>query len=78
MSALHPRFLEIWTVYEHPRDYPDKYVARKSLATHPEPTRTDDMFTADSLNEVRALLPPGLYCFHRSPEDDPAIVEIWL
>jgi hypothetical protein len=78
MSAKHPRVLQMWTVYRHPRDYPTKFVARMSLATHPEPTPTNDMFVADSLDEVRALLPPGLYCLERLPEDDPVIVEVWL
>jgi len=77
MSAKHPRVLEIWTVYRHPRDHPDKFVARKSLSTLP-PTMTNDMFVADSLDEVRALLPPGLYCLLPQFDDDPVIVEIWI
>jgi hypothetical protein len=72
------RQLEIWTVYRHPRDYPDKFVARKSLATTPEPTHTNDMFVADNLDEVRALLPKGLHRLPRVAEDDPVIVEVWL
>jgi hypothetical protein len=78
MSARHPRVLELWTVYRHPRDYPDKFVARMSLATSPEPTRTNEMFVADSLDEVRALLPPGLHCLQHLTEDDPVIIEIWV
>jgi hypothetical protein len=69
--------LEMWTVYRHPRDYPDKFVARKWMVT-PEPTATHDMFVANSLDEVRMLLPFGLHCLPRMEHDDPAIVEVWL
>lgn len=65
----------MWTVYKNPRDYPDKYVARKALVPGGV---TNDMFVADSLDEVRALLPPGLYRLSRSEHDDPVIVETWL
>jgi hypothetical protein len=69
--------LEIWTVYRRPRDYPNHFVARKSLATIP-PTVTNDMFVGVTLDEVRALLPPGLVCLQAAPEDDPVIVEVWI
>jgi hypothetical protein len=73
------RPLESWTVYRHPSDYPDKFVARKWLVTTtPEPIATNDMFVADSLDEVRKLLPPGLHCLPRIEHDHPAIVEVWL
>lgn len=68
--------LDIWTIYRHPRDYPDKYVARKTVV--PPGTPTNDMFIAGSLDEARALLPRGLHRMPRSAEDDPVIVEVWL
>jgi hypothetical protein len=37
-----------------------------------------DMFTAETLQELRALLPPGLTCFARDPSDGPVIVECWF
>ena len=70
--------LAIWTVYKHPRDYPGKYVARKSMATGEGIGITRDMFVADSLAEVRALLPFGLTRLPRQAADDPVIVEVWL
>lgn len=69
--------LEIWTVYAHPRDYPDKFVARKCLVATTVQL-THDMFVADTLAEIRSLLPPGLMRLDRFPEDDPVIVEVWL
>jgi hypothetical protein len=70
--------LDMWTVYDHPRDYPDKYVARRCTVGRGGLTMTNDMFVADTINEVRSLLPLGLFCLPRDPKDDPCIVEVWL
>ena len=70
--------LEIWTIYDHPLDYPDSFVARKAVVGASATTMTHEMFTADTLDELRALLPPGLYRVHRFAQDDPKIVEVWL
>lgn len=69
--------LSIWTVYKRPLDHPDKYVARRWLAT-PQPTPTDDKLLADDLDALRKKLPPGLIRMSRQPEDDPVIVESWI
>jgi hypothetical protein len=71
------RTLSIWTVYDHPRDYPQHYVARRTEIGVPSVV-TKDMFVADTLDEVRALLPPGLHRLPRYENDDPVIVEVWL
>ena len=39
---------------------------------------TNDMFVADTVDELRELLPPGLFCIPRVATDDPVIVETWL
>jgi len=70
--------LTMWSVYDHPSDYPDAFVARKFEARGGITVATSDMFTAPTLNELRRLLPPGLVCFPRNPDDDPVIVETWL
>jgi hypothetical protein len=31
-----------------------------------------------TLDMARKVIPPGLACFARNPEDEPAIVETWL
>jgi hypothetical protein len=74
----HDEVMSLWTVYDHPRDYPDVWVARRSEIGIGKSTPTPDMFTADTLDELRALLPRGLVCLARSPGDDPVIVEVWL
>lgn len=66
--------LAIWTVYDHPRDFPDVYVARLSILDKP----TAKILKADNLADLRAQLPIGLTCLPRSRGDDPVILECWL
>jgi hypothetical protein len=69
--------LSIWTVYQNPSDYPGKFVARRSEITR-DITHTNDMFVANTLEEIRALLPVGLHRIERYQLDDPVIVECWV
>lgn len=67
--------IDIWTVYDHPSDWPDWYVARRFDGEEP----TDDMLMNRSLAALRdSLADMGLTCLARSQEDDPVIVETWL
>jgi hypothetical protein len=71
--------LSVWTVYDHPSDYPDGFVARRHEAyTDHSVVATADAVFAPTLEAVRAKLPPGLHCITRSPGDDPVIVESWI
>ncbi|MCC6172097.1 MAG: hypothetical protein IT481_08715 [Gammaproteobacteria bacterium] len=70
--------LEGWTIYDHPLDYPQHFVARRWTARDGEVMATAEMYIGETLAEVRELLPPGLVCIPRLPADDPAIVECWL
>jgi hypothetical protein len=66
-------------IYDHPRDYPEKWVVRaQTLKGHEEIVRSPDCSLHDSLEEARRALPPGLVRFDRDPEDDPVIRETWL
>lgn len=70
--------LSQWVVYEHPRDYPDLYVVRRWEIGQRMLYATDDVAFANSLEDIRKAIPPGLYCLPRFAEDDPCIVEVWL
>jgi hypothetical protein len=73
--------LEMWVVYERPKDFPDKYVARKWLIDRGGITPTKLGFVRDSLEELRDYLVsnvPGLHRMDRQPGDDPCIVEVWF
>jgi hypothetical protein len=69
--------LSLWTVYDHPSDHPAYWVARR-WEIRREAVPTGDLLKADTLDELRGLLPPGLDRLPREPGDDPAIVETWL
>lgn len=70
--------LNMWTVYDHPLDFPQEIVARKTVLNRYGPVPTDDIVTGSTIDEVRAQLPPGLAMVTRSPDDDPKIVEVWF
>jgi hypothetical protein len=70
--------LKLWTVYEHPRDYPTKYVARCTEIGDGQPWVHEEALVADTLDELRAQLPPGLHRLPRDEADAPVIVEVWL
>lgn len=70
--------LPMWTVYDHPADFPDTFVARKWLVGAKGPRPTPDGVTGE-LENIRAFLHDlGLVCLARSDEDDSTIVETWL
>lgn len=74
--------LEMWTIYAHPADYPNGYIARKwvvaGVGVQAEPVATLDARHGPTLEAVRQGLPPGLHRIGRSTEDDPSIVETWI
>lgn len=70
--------LLIWTVYDHPRDYPAEWIARCWTIRDGQPAPTTDIRRGPTLDAVRALLPPGLFRLDRQPGDEPQIVETWL
>jgi hypothetical protein len=77
-TAASHHALTIWMIYEHPRDHPDKFVARPSFVADNWTSVSAECLTADSLEEIRALLHEGLVCLTRDEKDDPVIVEKWL
>lgn len=77
-SVLSPRRFQMWTVYRHPEDYPESYVARRSLAQGEKLTPASDLVVAPTLEAVRELIPRGLFCMPRFKGDNPQIVEVWF
>jgi len=70
----------MWTVYDHPSDFPDVFIARRSevhgggvLVT------TGDIVTSPKLKDVRhEMRLRGLVCIDRQEDDYATIVEVWL
>ena len=73
MSVLH-----IWTVYEHPRDFPHSYVARRFDVGPAGAVSTGDLVVAPDLESIRQQLPEGVVRMDRSPTNDPHVLESWL
>ena len=66
--------LEIWVIYDHPRDDPEMFVARMWVLDQP----TGITFASPSLDLLRRMLPPGLHMMPRQENDDPVILETWF
>ena len=63
-----------WVVYDHPKDYPDQYVARMWDGEAP----TTNVILGPTLESVREPLRRDYVCVGRFAQDDPCIVEVWL
>lgn len=71
--------LPMWVLYKHPRDFPDKYIARLHVLGSNGYAATPEVLVADELEEVRQQLDAkGLVRLERNENDDPVIVETWL
>lgn len=72
--------MTMWVIYDHPKDFPHKYVARKWLIGPGEMTPTGNIMLTNDLETLRESLSVGLgrTCIARSPEDDGKIVETWV
>jgi hypothetical protein len=65
----------IWVIYDHPRDYPREFVARKWVGDE----ATGEIICAQSVGALRdKLRVKGLSRLERHHSDDPIIVESWL
>ncbi|MFL6717225.1 MAG: hypothetical protein ACJ8G3_16285 [Burkholderiaceae bacterium] len=64
----------MWVVYEEPPAFPNQYVARRYRSY----VETGEYVVGDTLNDVRAKLPPGLMRIERSNQDDPMVRESWI
>src|SRR5580693_4085319 len=70
--------LTIWRVFYNPGDYPGKWVLRGFDVKPEGPQPHADCVVADSLAEIRAAVPVGLWPLPRNRHDDPAIYESWF
>lgn len=73
--------LRMWVVYDHPRDHPHHYVARRwdiGPGGELEPNLLSFILCRD-LEPIRiALTRAGFFALQRQPGDDAAILETWL
>jgi hypothetical protein len=74
------KLLDVWVVYDHPRDQPDFYMVRQQRVTRDGNILHDQRsYGFRELEKARAwLMQQGLTCLARHPDDDPVIIETWL
>ena len=72
------RGLQMWTIYDHPSDFPDYFVARVCLNGIPR-DHHHTFETEEELEEMREKFRQrGMVRIERHPTDDPVIMEVWL
>jgi hypothetical protein len=76
--ALNSKLLNIWTIFDHPIDYPDHYVARLFIVGNGNHKATASVILCNDLDELRGKLPPNLIRLPRDNNDDRNIIESWL
>jgi hypothetical protein len=64
-----------WVVCSNPSDYPGKHTARPHSPTH---GAANFVLVTETLDDLRALLPPGLSRVVPGQGEDPVILEFWL
>jgi hypothetical protein len=73
--------LAMWTIYDHPTDYPNHFVARKYIIAQGtrDPIGTKEVRLEAHLYVLREHFAGlGLMCVPRWEEDDTKIVETWM
>ena len=71
----------IVTVYDHPQDFLHGYVARAHIIAHDgKAAYASQMIDIgrETIEEVRAAIPPDMVKMVRHPQDDPAILETYI
>ena len=71
--------LSIWTLYDHPRDHPQHFIARRHEIAEGGSKPTNDILVSASLDRLRTQMQQrGLFKLPREDGDDPVIVESWI
>lgn len=70
--------LDMYVVYERPRDFPNSFVVRHWIIDGKGGKPTDWLVVGKTLDQVRQAIPGYCVRLERSPEDEPQIVESWL
>lgn len=66
--------MPVIVIYDHPTDFPDKYVARLFDLNQ----ATSLAMVNNSIHQLRERLPYGLIRMARSVHNDPCILEVWI
>lgn len=78
LSAASLGQLLIWTIYDHPTDYPEWFVAKPHIIRPKTSGPMPMHLMATTLDTLRLMLPDGLTRLGRQLNDDPFIIEVWV
>lgn len=71
--------LSMWVIYDHPKDEPDHFIARRWLMRDGQMVATRETITCQSVAAIRGFLSSSAFTrINRSASDDASILEIWL
>lgn len=71
--------INIWVIYDHPKDFPNGYAVRRYEVRDGSYGPTQDVQEFQTLEDARTpLRDRGLFCLLRADADDPCIVETWF
>lgn len=72
--------LIIYTIFKHPKDFPDDYVLKRDAITGEGVKRDPDFcVTSKDVENLRKITRnAGLFRMSRHELDDPCILETWL
>lgn len=65
-----------YVIYDSPKDYPGKWVARRWTIRHGQ-IIAGPAYICDSLEAAREHVPFELFNIGRQPDDEPTIKEVW-
>jgi hypothetical protein len=72
----------MWTIYDHPEEFPHCYVARRFEVCGAEVHETNQVIVAHKLTAVREHLiryhDPLTRIVPRTAGDDPKVIETWM
>jgi hypothetical protein len=77
-SAVSLGQLLIWSIYDHPPDYPQWFVARPTIIRPKTSGALPMHLMAHDLEKLRAMLPDGLTRLSAAAWDDPQVIEVWV
>jgi len=70
--------LVIWTVMRETADIQHPFCARAHIVRGDKSLISHEVLVGQTIDEVRAMIPPGLHKLARAPVDDTVIVETWM
>lgn len=78
VDSLNRGILSIWTVYDHPADFPHSYVARRFEINEGGAHPTNDIVQGELEMIRKSFSTCGLVCLTRDDADEAQIIESWL